>query len=315
MKGFDKEFRDLPHYICAITERIWEGRQVGDIRKYYSRNCPVRSPTGLVKGADAVVSATLATLAEFPDRLLLGEDVVWKGDAKAGFLSSHRILSLATHAGNGAFGEATNRRLRYRIIADCLVRDNQVREEWLVRDQGAIAMCLGMTAREMAQAQIDKGDKGFFTPAKDVRGAYRVKFSKDKDALAYLKLWRDLWEGADLSSVSRMYDTAATLFAPGGVDYSGHAEIDKFHLGYLASFDNAVFQACDLTATENERGKTIALRWEITGKNSGRGIFSCESKGAPVYMMGISHARFASGKILQEWALTDEVAVWKQILG
>jgi len=36
--------------------------------------------------------------------------------------------------------------------------------------------------------------------------------------------------------------------------------------------------------------------------------------GAPVYVLGISHARFAAGKIIAEWVLVDEVAVWKQIL-
>ena len=44
-----------------------------------------------------MIGATLATLAEFPDRTLLGEDVIWSGDEEAGFLSSHRLLSTATH--------------------------------------------------------------------------------------------------------------------------------------------------------------------------------------------------------------------------
>ena len=34
----------------------------------------------------------MATLAEFPDRMLLGEDVIWSGTPEEGMLSSHRIF-------------------------------------------------------------------------------------------------------------------------------------------------------------------------------------------------------------------------------
>ena len=39
MKGFDPEFRDLDHYIRVITDRIWEGRRVDDIHRYYGEGC------------------------------------------------------------------------------------------------------------------------------------------------------------------------------------------------------------------------------------------------------------------------------------
>ena len=50
-------------------------------------------------------------------------------------LSSHRILSTATHAGDGVYGKATGTKLRYRIIADCHARNNRIDDEWLIRDQ------------------------------------------------------------------------------------------------------------------------------------------------------------------------------------
>ena len=39
MRNFDAEFKSLDHYIRVITDRIWEGRQIEDIRKYYSDPC------------------------------------------------------------------------------------------------------------------------------------------------------------------------------------------------------------------------------------------------------------------------------------
>ena len=313
MKGFDEEFRDLPEYILRITERIWEGRDVDAIRRYYGARCPVRSPAGIVVGAEEVVEATLATLSEFPDRRLLGEDVIWSGDEDAGFLSSHRILSVATHNGGGAYGIASGKKVRYRVIADCVVRQNRISEEWLVRDQGAIARGLGISPRQLAEMQIARGDSGFYLPEEDdSEKAHRPRISEDADAAAYLTLWEDLWR-ARLSRIPDYYAAAAMLRAPGGV-YSGGEEIDRFWLGWLSAVKDAEFRAEELTATASENGKTIAMRWSVDGMHSGRGVFFADFQGAPLHIMGISHARIVRGKIAEEWILADEVAIWKQIL-
>ena len=314
MRGFDSEFRDLPDYILKITARIWEGRDVGAARRFYAAEGPVRSPTGIVVGSEKVIAATLSTLAEFPDRRLLGEDVVWTGDEKKGFLSSHRILSTATHMGDGAYGSASGRRLRYRIIADCVARENQITEEWLVRDQGAIARCLGRTPREMAAMQMAGGDAGFYLPENDVPGDWSPVVEGSGAAAEYADIWRRIWLEKDLSAVGSGYDAAAIMEGPGGLSYDGHAGIDRFFLEWTAAFPLAEFRVEHLFAlAEAERGVRVAMRWSLRGRHSGYGAFGAPS-GADVYVMGISHARIADGKIAAEWALADEVAVWKQIL-
>ena len=42
------------------------------------------------------------------------------------------------------FGAATGRPVTARTVADCLIRDGIIVEEWLVRDQAAIALQLGI---------------------------------------------------------------------------------------------------------------------------------------------------------------------------
>ena len=91
----------------------------------------------MVIGNEQIIAATLATLAEFPDRELLGEDIIWCGTPEEGLLSSHRILSTATHAGDGAYGKASGRAIRYRIVADCHARANRIDDEWIIRDQAS----------------------------------------------------------------------------------------------------------------------------------------------------------------------------------
>ena len=113
MKGFNDKWKDFPDYILGITQEIWEHRDIASLEQYYSSNIPVRSPGSLVIGNNDVIAATMATLAEFPDRNLLGEDVIWSGDPDMGMLSSHRILSTATHSGNGVYGTASGKRIKY----------------------------------------------------------------------------------------------------------------------------------------------------------------------------------------------------------
>ena len=157
MKGFDAEFRDLDHSIRAITDRIWEGGRLDDIHRYYSADCAVETPSGVSIGVAAVVAGTRATLAEFPDRRLLAEDVVISGDEDGGFLSSHRIFSPMTHAGAGRYAAAPLGRTVYaRTIADCVCIDNRIVHEWLVRDQGAIARQLGLDERSLAQRWLNQ---------------------------------------------------------------------------------------------------------------------------------------------------------------
>ena len=312
--GFDPEFRDLPHFIYAITAKIWEGRQVHAIRDYYTKDCPLRSPGGLCLGSEGVVAATKATLAEFPDRRLLGEDVVWCGDDQNGYLSSHRILSTATHAGNGLYGLATNKKVCYRVIADCWCKANQVHEEWLVRDQGAIARQLDMSVRQLAQQQVDAGLDIWFTPAVDVPSAYKPVLATDEDAVRYVELWNAIWCDANLAVIPANYHHAVSLAGPSGMNWVGHEGIYRFHLGYLASIAEPKLKVLDLTATDGPGGKTIAMRWEITGNCSGLGVFHGGLREAEMYVMGISHARYVGGKIEAEWVVVDEVSVWKQVL-
>ena len=148
MKGFDSKFNDFPDYILSITKEIWENRGISTLHQYYSKDIIVRTPLGISHGNQGVISATMSTLAEFQDRTLLGEDVIYSGTPEDGMLSSHRLLSTATHTGDGVFGVATGKKLVFRIVADCHAINNQINDEWMIRDQGAIVRQLGWTPKE-----------------------------------------------------------------------------------------------------------------------------------------------------------------------
>lgn len=318
MQGFDARFRDFPDYILGITKEIWEDRGLQTLHRYYSPDIVVRSPSSVVVGNARVIGATMATLAEFPDRTLLGEDVIWSGTPEAGMLSSHRLLSTATHLGDGAYGRATGKRLVYRIIADCHAIANQINDEWLIRDQGAIVRQMGFDPEDFARDQIARegGPEACLrplTPATDLPGPYTGRGNDNEWGERHADLLRRIM-AADFAAIPQVYDRAAQLELPGGVTGHGPGDADRFWMTLRAAFPDALFTLDHQIGREDPlMPPRSAVRWSLHGKHSGPGLFGAPS-GAEVYVLGISHAEFGPWGLRRECTLFDETAVWKQIL-
>lgn len=318
LRGFDPRWKDLPDYILGITKEIWEDRRISTLHHYYAETMPVRSPASVVIGNRNVIAATMATLAEFPDRTLLGEDVIWSGDEDAGFLSSHRLLSQATHTKPGMYGAPTGKRLTYRIIADCACRDNQIYDEWLVRDQGAIVRQMGWEPKAFAADLIERegGPENCvkpFTPAIDVEGDYKGKGNGHPVGQRYADILTRIM-GADMAVIPVDYDRAAQLELPGGVTGYSHADADIFWMGLRAALPNAKFEVHHVIGRDDPGfSPRAAVRWSLTGKHDGWGMFGTPT-GADVHVMAMSHAEFGPWGLRREYVLFDETAIWKQIL-
>jgi len=313
-------YSNVPDFIYGITREIWEDRGIGGkIGKIYAPACLVRAATGVTTSNAGVTAQTLQTLHQFPDRQLVGEDVIWEDCRDGSFLSSHRLISVMRHQGDGSYGTATGRVVRSRIIADCWVKDEQVTEEWLVRDQAAFAHCLGTSAQELAQRivahEIGLGGRvDFFTPERDVAGVYACPLASDPDTMRYREGWHRIWGVKESAAIRDLYFHGAAVAIPGGTEINGHADIDRFCLGYLAAFPDGAFTV-ESAFTNREPGRPLRLtmRWSLRGTHAGFGHFGAPT-GAPVYVMGMNHAFMVDGRITHEWIVTDEVAIWKQIL-
>ena len=318
MKGFDPRWKDFPDYILGITHQIWEGRDLKSLNEYYAQDLVVRSPGSVVSGNQNVIAATMATLTEFPDRELLGEDVIWSGSDSDGMLSSHRILSTATHLGDGVYGAASGRRLRYRIIADCHAINNQINDEWLIRDQGAIVRQMGWQPASFARDLIERegGAESCvkpFTPQIDVAGPYQGKGNDNEWGQRYVALLERAMQ-ADFTVFESEYDRAASLFYPGGVETQSFVAASQFWLGLRSSFPSAVFSVEHSIGREDSlMPPRAAVRWSLTGRHDGWGVFG-KPTGAEVHVMGVSHAEFGPWGLRREYVLFDETAIWKQII-
>ncbi len=318
MQGFDERFGSPVDYILGITNEIWEGGGLNRLRDYYTVDIPVRSPDGAVVGNEAVISATRATLAEFPDRQLFGEDVIWCDDGAGGFLSSHRIYSTATHAGDGGFGPATGTEVGYRVIADCAACKNRIYDEWLVRDLGAIVRQLGLSPREFAARQIEAAGGPAQAPLPlvsqlDPAPVYTGAGNDDELGLRYATALERLSTDATVD-VTEIYDRAVHLELPGGMQGHGWDDATHFWGELRACFPDAVLEVHHrIGRSDAGLGDRAAVRWSLMGCHAGGSRFG-EPSGALVHVMGISHAEFGPWGLRREYVLFDELAVWHQVL-
>ena len=213
MKGFNPKFENFPDYINGITYEIWEEEfGVEKLHEYYASDVVMRTPSSIIIGNEGVIAATEATLIEFPDRKLIGEDVIWSGSPEEGMLSSHRIVSTATHLGDGQFGKATGKKLTYRVIADCHAINNQINDEWLTRDRGSMVLQMGWTPENFARKEIDlEGgpDKCVrpFSPSIDQAGPYNGKGNKNEWGERYSDVLNRIMS-SDISIIRQEYDRA-----------------------------------------------------------------------------------------------------------
>ncbi len=318
MKGFDKKYKDFPDYILKITEQIWEGKDVESIGRFYTNDIPVRSPFGVTYGNKPVIDATYATLKEFPNRQLLGEDVIWNGNDEIGYHSSHRILSKGTHLGDGFYGKPSGKDIYYRVIADCACKENQVYDEWIVRDQGAMVRQIGYSPKEFAK-KIIESEGGISTASKlfdcetDKSSNYEAeRYKKGSKAEKYSEMLKNIF---NYNYKFEGYDRGANIFWPGNKIGHGRESIKEKWNSLKAIFSNIKFTIEHVGFLE-EAGQNprISVRWFLEGTHSKDSMDYDKASNKKIFIMGINHAEFYSNFIIREWVLFDEVAIWKQIL-
>lgn len=315
---YAERWPDFPRYILDITEEIWRDRAIETLNRYYAPDIPVRTPMGVTRGNQAVIAATMGMLGEFPDRQGHPEDVIWSDHPEHGHLSSHRSVSLMTHARDGQFGPGTGKVLCFRVIADCAARGEEIYDEWLVRDYGAIVRQLGFSPRDFALRLIASeggpdSAKRPFLPENDIAGEYGGRGNDNAWGARYALILNRIM-ATDFRHLHEACDRAVQGEYPGGVHGLGVDDTVAFWMNLRAALPTARFEIHHQIGMDGGMlSPRAAIRWSLDGTHDGWGAFG-KPTGARVHVMGISHAEFGPWGLRRETALYDEVAVWKQIL-
>ena len=323
LPGYDPIYRDFVDYIIRCTHRIWEQKNVGLCRSHYSADCAIHTLAGPVTGVEAVVQNTITTLGATPDRLLIGEDVIWSDDGGGNLYSSHRIVSRSTHMGDDPLlGSATMVSNGVMTIADCLCRENRIVEEWLVRDnlRGVLQVGGDPWAIARAQATVDQhGDQA--------RHSWRnaaIQRTRDEGDVAIPDGHPAAAPAAMLAAAFRddLYGEASTVLSPAAEirwPTNRHGWGRGFWVGCLtqirASLHDVAWRLEHIAARPLPGGDTaVALRWSLAGTHRGNGVWGWSS-GRELLVMAVSHYRLRGGLIVEDTTVFDELAVLRQIAG
>lgn len=311
-------FATLPDYIQGVTWEIWEGRRISSLHQAYGKDMVARSTLGIMVGATDVINDTLASLAAFPDRQIYGDDVIWSGDDASGYLSSHRSMIIGTHTGHGIFGPPTGRVVAARCIADCHVRDDVIEDEWLCYDMAAMVRQLGHSPEAWARASIAReggADRARrpFTPATDQPGPYTGRGNDHPLGQRLADILTRIMD-KDVAVIGRHYDRAVHVSHPGGTTGWGIPFAEAQWMQLRTCFPDATFRIDhQIGRADPGQPDRAAVRWSLSGHHTGFGILG-RPTGAPIHVMGFTHAEFGPWGLRREFSLWDEVSLWKQIL-
>ena len=323
MPGFEPQYRDFVDYIMKITHDIWESKGIGVIYDTYHNNVTMHLGSSNLVGIKDVISNTLQTLHAFPDRRLIGQNVIWSGYGEEGFLSSHRVLSTATNLGDSNFGPATGRKINFRTVIDCATTNNRIHEEWLVRDNLWIVTQLGLDPHQVAKNMaIAAGKKtpgllqASYGLCESMEGQFmpeRYTAKDDSVGEMMLEMTSRIYNYKYINEVKKYYHKNATVHFICDKDLNGYDEIQGMLVSLLASVPNASYEVERVTCNERagKDGYDVSLRWRLRGINEGIGFFG-QPSGKPLDIMGISHFHVVDNKVREEWITFDGLDVLKQ---
>lgn len=325
LSGFDEEFIDIVDYIIRITHRIWEQKNVGLCYKYYSDICPVFTLGAYSECVEKVVQGTLKTIAAFPDRSLIGENVIWKEEEDNTYYSSHLITSIMTNTGNSDFGLATNKTGRVTTIADCVCFENQIIKEWLVRDNSFLIAQLGIDLIDAAIhfAKLVPNDtfntwyKDEFERVLQTEHRKPLSFTQNNWTVDnFVQSWaQSIFNQKQLSTLTDFYHVAAAHQWPGGRKSTGLAQISGTLIQWLSQCPDAkmtIDHVCVVGFDEDTID--IALRWSVAGIYAPHIERLASLKGNRFFVLGCTHMRVKNQKIIKEITVFDEIALYANII-
>ncbi len=322
-------YRDPRDYILSWTDVIWVDLAIGRLAEHYGPDVKVHTAYGETYDFESVIANSVQKFSAFPDAGAgLGEDVIWEQRGPNGFISSHRLLKAGTHAGYSGYGPPTGRRFLSRSFAHCLVKDNLIVEEWLVRDEYAILEALGLDPYAVAAALAGRspvtGDAMTAAPA---GGAFSERISdpaaqgisgpRPPRHAAHCEMiaayFQDVWN-------RRRFDLAKLYVSERVVCHGLRMRRVQTLMPYqmaiidlLATFPDGQVEIRDIAINESaELGTRAAVIWVMRGTYSGVPTYGPPTD-SRVHILGVSHLELHDDKILREWRLFDEIAVMAQI--
>ncbi|TDD01206.1 hypothetical protein E1181_25750 [Saccharopolyspora terrae] len=326
MEGFEDTYTDIVDYIVRITHRIWEDQDIGYIYDTYAQGCRLYDDSGVKFGVERLIDGTTQSINTFPDCRHYADDVIWAGSDTEGFVTSHRAINIGHHTGPWRWGPPTGRRLETWVMANCVVWQNEIYEEWVLYNTAAKLQQLGINVAEAARTYAREGGlvpvserpssealrlvggrKPIALPEPDNKAGFDVEGS-------VRALWHNVFNRRDLSAIDRFYAENVRWHGTTNRTGYGRSDVRAMARSLLATFPDLGVQVDEVYWMGNDTdGYSISVRWSGAGTHRGFGLYG-KPTGRRAHLWGMSQLYVMHGRIVEEWSLFNEFDVIAQLV-
>ncbi len=317
-------YSDPEDYIMSCTDQIWQERGMGQILDHYAPDIKVHGAYGTIIGNEPIVAACLQKNAAYPRRAFTGEDVVWEARSDNSFVSAHRILNCGRQEGYWQYGPPTFRHSVSRNVAICLCVNAMMVEEWVVRDEWAVVEQSGHDVHRVATEIALSPSQGLLGGPSLIGAAplnplvcgvsgTRPPHEGAEDEIV-LTMIKRVWNGHLGNEVPRFFDRNVIIDS---TRHRTNARWDgyKDELDHLfGPFPDAQVSVLDVALNVDPfYGTRVSVLWKLEGTYCGVPLYGPVTQ-TPVEILGCSQFLMRGEKIVREWRIYDEIAVWSQII-
>jgi len=324
LEGFDDIYQNIVDYIVRITYRIWEDRDVEYILDTYSSFSKVFDDYGLQLGNQKIVDDTHHTTGAYSNIKLIADEVIWAGNDKIGFHTSHRTIIRGTNDGPSKYGPATNKDIDILVIANCVALKNRIFLEHVCYNTSSMILQLGLNLDKMATKLAASAPQGWPRDHKTWDGLRQAARPErpisenspiaDFDVDRFLRItFANLWNKRDYDTLKESFVENLQFEGPSNRKFSGIKDYQDFLQSLTTCFPDLELQVDEVYWMGNEvDGFLSSSRWSATGTHNGFGVYGPPT-GSPVQIWGITQNQIMEGRIIKEWMLFNELDLMMQI--
>lgn len=325
LRGFDPIYTDIVDYIVRCTHRMWDERDIGLIYTHYTHNAAVYYNLGAVHSREDIVLDTIQRLVSYPERRGMATQVIWRGNDVDGFYTSHLVTGSGRHTQRGHLGEPTGRRFTARGVGDCMILENRIYREWIVADQMAIVRQLGLDADGLAEARaremlasgqtpIDIGENRRLLGQTPPESEPDLLLAHTETEAWCLRWLHEVWNKRMLGTIRSVYASNVQWHGPLMKELYGPAAVLHQTLALLGSIPDCAYMPQHICSNPcEEGGEKVAIRWVMEGHHLGHGPVLGTPTGARLFLLGMTHLHIINRKVVDEWAVYDEMALLTQV--
>lgn len=328
--GHTERGYDIVDYIYESTHQIWDEKFIGKIYDYYHPGAIVHTSNGTIYGRDQVIRLTTIRQAAFPDTRDFIEEVIWTGNQTDGFETSMRWTLVGTNTGHSLYGPPTGRKVAVRGIANCIVKDNRVVEEWVAYNEISLIRQLGLDPMVVMESMAQAGVSNAYNET----GPRAEPFGEIENAIAQStpapvpapthdgfdveyfvrRAYHEIWNWKYLGKVDEYFHPTHLSHASSDRKLYGIGDYKYDILCRMQAFPDLVMQIDKIfwNRPVDADELRVGVRWTMQGTHTGPGIYG-KPTGRRVKLLGISQHYIRGERFAEEYTEFGEFALMKQL--